>query len=99
MKEVELVGTIEEVYEKLKTHIGQKICQYGDDGKFESILTEVGNMDRSIIFIDTDPHGIYSYYHGMSPSFFLFLEEDDVFETFDEMVQRKQEEMLMKKCY
>lgn len=87
MKEVELTGTVEEVYEKLKTHVGRKLCQYGDDNRFESILTKVDSMHGQYIDINTDPYGPYHYYHGGAPPFFLCIEED---ETFEEMVIRKQ---------
>ncbi len=100
MKEVELTGTVEEVYKKLKTHVGQKICQYSFNNKrFQSILIEIISINRQYIYIDTDPHGTYTYRHGFAPPFFLCLEEDEVFETFDEMIRRKQEEMFYKNCY
>lgn len=97
MKEVELTGeTIDEVFEKLKAHVGQKICQYSDNDRFESTLIKVSHMDDVHIFIDTDPYGIYDYYHGVAAPLFLCIEKN---ETFDEMVQRKQREMFKEKCY
>lgn len=99
MKEVELVGTVEEAYEKLTTHVGQKVCQYSNGDRFESTVTEVSRIDGSYIIMNTDPFGQYDYRHGVAPPFFLCLEEDEVFETFDEMVKRKQEEMFKEKCY
>ncbi len=100
MKEVELVGTIEEVYEKLKTHVGQKICEYDRTGRYESTLLEVDSMDGHYIYMTTDLFGFrYGYCVNIDPPIFFCLEEDEVLETFDEMVKRKQKEMFKEKCY
>lgn len=92
MKEIELTGEInEKMFKKLKDHIGQKICQYSDDNRFESTLIQVDNMNDRYIFIRIDPYGEYEYAHGVAPPIFLCIEEN---ETFEEMVKRKQKDIF-----
>ncbi len=110
MKDIKLVGVHEQMCKKLKAHIGQKICQYseldkscigqdardfGINERYESTLISVDDAFHSqCIFLDTKEFGKYIYLHSTSPAIFICIEEDEVLETFDEIVRRKQEEIF-----
>ena len=106
MKEVEITGTIQEIYEKLKTHIKQKICQYSDTGRSESILGGVDDMlvNRFQIIClhlenacENDVH-IFLPTKSFGMYEYIYGVSPPIFlcleETFEEKMRRKQEEIF-----
>ncbi len=108
MKEVEITGTIQEIYAKLKTHIGQKVCQYSDIGRSESILGGVSDMlvnkYQTICLhleneCENDTH-IFLPTKSFGMYSYVYGVSPPIFlclevdETFEEMTRRKQEEIF-----
>lgn len=94
MKEIQLIGIHRKMCEKLKAHIGQKICQYYDDNRYEWTLISVDDTDDQCILLFLKDIGTYMYIYSVSSPLFLCIEEDEVLETFEEMVKRKQENIF-----
>ncbi len=102
MKEVELIGeTIEEIYGKLQNHVGQKICQYVEKNiRYGDILIKIDELsNKDFIGLHMETFGYYPYYPYKDCTIFLCVGEDEVLESFEEMMRRKQREAFRKNCY
>lgn len=110
MKEIELIGeTVQEIYEKLENNKGKQVRHYLpkydrstilDLISFRKFICPLGEEVVKISVLRKVFSDEFSYELNISPNYpedkfklFLLL-EDEVSETFDEMVKRKQKDIF-----